>query len=93
MHDETQVVQVEDVDQLIDMGHGVLMERKGSAAGAPNQLFTFNMRIDNPAVSAQIMTASVRAAVRQEPGCYTMLEVPIIDFLPGERDALIRRLV
>ena len=29
IHDETHVVQVDDVHQLIDMGHGVKMERKG----------------------------------------------------------------
>lgn len=93
VNDETRVTQVENVQSLIDMGHGVLLERKGASSATDNQLFTFDIRINNPALTAQIMTASLRAASRQQPGCYTMLEIPIIDFLPGDRGSLIRRLV
>jgi diaminopimelate dehydrogenase len=91
--DETRVIQVESVDELLDMGHGVLMERKGVSSGADNQHFKLDMRINNPALTAHIRVAAIRAAARQQPGCYTMLEVPIIDFLPGDKEALIRRLV
>jgi len=93
VNDETRVTQVESVQSLIDMGHGVLLERKGVSSETDNQLLKFDIRINNPALTAQVMTASLRAASRQEPGCYTMLEIPIIDFLPGERERLIRRLV
>jgi diaminopimelate dehydrogenase len=31
--------------------------------------------------------------MRQKPGAYTMIEIPIIDFLAGDRTELIRRLV
>jgi diaminopimelate dehydrogenase len=24
--------------------------------------------------------------MRQQPGCYTMIEIPVIDMLPGERE-------
>lgn len=34
-----------------------------------------------------------RAAMKQNPGCYTMDEIPVIDFLLGEREELIRHLV
>ncbi|MCG0239825.1 MAG: diaminopimelate dehydrogenase [Firmicutes bacterium] len=91
--DETRVIQVEDVDRLIDMGHGVLLERKGASAGAENQLFRFDMRINNPALTAQVMVAALRAATRQQPGCYTLIEIPVVDFLPGDREEWIRRLV
>lgn len=91
--DETKVTLVESVDALIDMGHGVLMERKGVSGGTDNQIFKFDMRINNPALTAQVMVASVRAAARQKPGCYTMIEIPVIDYMPGDRDAIIRRLV
>ena len=93
VNDETKVTQVEDVENLIDMGHGVFLERKGVSSETDNQLFRYDIRINNPALTAQIMTASLRAASRQKPGCYTMLEIPVIDFLPGERESLIRRLV
>jgi len=91
--DQTVVTQVDDVDALLDMGHGVLMERKGVSGVTQNQLFEFRMKINNPALTAQIMTACARAAMRQQPGAYAMPEIPVIDLLPGNREALIKRLV
>jgi diaminopimelate dehydrogenase len=93
VNDETHVILVDDVNELKDMGHGVNMTRKGVSGTTDNQLFEFNMRINNPALTAQIMVASGRAAMRQAPGCYTMIELPLIDLLPGEREDAIRRLV
>ena len=91
--DETHVFLVDDVDTLQDRGHGVNMIRKGVSGAADNQLFEFNMKINNPALTAQIMIASGRAALRQPSGCYTLIELPIIDLLPGDRESIIRRLV
>ena len=51
------------------------------------------MHINNPALTAQILVCSARATMRQQPGCYTMPEVPVIDLLPGDRDQLIPQLV
>lgn len=51
------------------------------------------MAINNPALTARILVATARAAVRQQPGAYTMIEIPVIDLLPGDRDALISHLV
>ncbi len=92
-NDETHVIQVDDVRALIDVGHGVRLERKGVSGSTHNQLFHFDMRINNPALTAQVMVASARASFRQQPGAYTLIEVPVVDLLPGDRDALIRRLV
>lgn len=92
-HDDTRVSQVDDVQSLMDVGHGVHMERKGVAGRTHNQHFSYDMRITNPAVTAQIMVAAMRAALRQRPGAYTMLEIPVVDFLPGPREDLLRRLV
>ena len=33
------------------------------------------------------------AAMKQQPGCYTMIEVPVIDLLCGDREELIAHLV
>lgn len=93
VHDETHVMQVESVDSLLDMGHGVNLTRKGVSGKTPNQRFEFNMSINNPALTAQIMVASARASLLQKPGAYTMIEIPLIDYLYGEREALIKRLV
>ncbi len=93
VHDETHVQQVPSVDALLDMGHGVNLTRKGVSGITQNQLFEFNMRINNPALTAQVLVCVARAAMRQQPGCYTMIEIPVIDLLPGERDQWIGRLV
>lgn len=91
--DETHVFQVENVDNLQDMGHGVKMVRKGVSGKTQNQLFEFDMRINNPALTAQVLVACARAATRIQPGTYTMIEVPVIEMLYGEKEDLIRRLV
>ena len=92
-HDETHVIQVDDVDNLLDMGHGVNLTRKGVSGKTQNQLFEFNMRINNPALTAQILVSSARAATLQRPGAYTMIEIAPIDYLYGDRNDLIKRLV
>ena len=92
-HDETHVMQVESVDNLLDMGHGVNLTRKGVSGKTQNQLFEFNMRINNPALTAQVLVCVARAAMRQQPGCYTMVEIPVIDLLPGDREEWIAHLV
>lgn len=92
-HDETHVMRVECVDNLLDMGHGVNLVRKGVSGKTQNQLIEFDMKINNPALTAQILVSVARASLKQQPGAYTMIELPIIDMLYGERENLIRRLV
>lgn len=93
VNDETHVVQVPCVDDLLDMGHGVNLTRKGVSGRTQNQLLEFNMRINNPALTGQVLVCVARATMRQQPGCYTMIEVPVIDLLPGDRDEWIGHLV
>lgn len=93
VHDETHVIQVDDVESITDVGHGVTITRKGASGSAHNQRFRFEMSIDNPAMTAQMMVSVARAAVKQAPGAYTMLHLPIIDLLYGSQEELIRRLV
>ena len=91
--DETHVFQVDSVDALNDVGHGVNLVRKGVSGQTHNQLFEFNMKINNPALTAQVRVNVARASMRQQPGCYTMIEIPVIDYLPGNREDIIRHLV
>lgn len=91
--DETHVMAVESVDAVKDMGHGVNMTRKGVSGKTQNQLFEFDMKINNPALTAQILVDAARASLKQQPGAYTMIEIPVIDLLPGDREDLIRALV
>lgn len=92
-HDETHVTAVASVDALQDMGHGVNLTRKGVSGKTQNQRFEFNMSINNPALTAEVMVSSARATTRQKAGAYTLIEIPMIDLLDGDRDSLIRRLV
>ncbi len=93
VHDETHVIQVDCVDNLKDMGHGVNMIRKGVSGETQNQLLQFDMKINNPALTAQVLVASARATMKQRPGAYTMIEVPIIDYIYGDKETLIKKLV
>ena len=93
VHDETIVKQVPDVDAIDTHMHGVKLERCGASGTTNNQQMDFNMRINNPALTGQVLVMAARATMRQQPGCYTMIEVPVIDFLAGEREDLIKKLV
>ncbi len=93
VNDETHVIQVPNVDELLDMGHGVNLTRKGVSGITQNQLFEFNMRINNPALTGQVLVCAARATMKQKPGCYTLIEVPVIDLLHGNREDLISHLV
>lgn len=93
VNDETHVRQVASVDELNDVGHGVNLTRKGVSGKTHNQLFEFNMRINNPALTAQVLINVARASMKQQPGAYTMIEIPVIDYLVGEREDLIAHLV
>ena len=93
VNDETYVHEVPSVDELKDMGHGVNLVRKGVSGKTHDQLFEFNMHINNPALTGQILVAVARAATRQAPGCYTMIELAPVDMLPGDRDEWVAKLV
>ena len=92
-NDETHVFQVDSVDALNDVGHGVNLVRKGVSGQTHNQMFEFNMKINNPALTSQVLVNAARATMRQQPGAYTMIEIPVIDYMPGDREELIRHLV
>jgi len=93
VHDETHVMAVDDVRALKDMGHGVHLERKGVSGSTHSQRLCFTMAINNPSLTGQVLVSAARAVKRQAPGCYTLIEIPPVDLLDGDRDDLVRRLV
>lgn len=93
VNDETHVNQVPCVADINDVGHGVNLVRKGVSGQTHNQHFEFNMSINNPALTAQVLVNVARATMKQQPGAYTMIEIPVIDYLPGDREEIIRHLV
>ena len=96
-HDDTRVEQVEQVAALNTVQHGVKLVREGESSGVVNQQMSFDMTINNPALTAQVMVSCARAAVRMQEkeryGAYTMIELPPISLLPGEAEDLIGKLV
>jgi diaminopimelate dehydrogenase len=96
-HDETHVVAVESVDALNNVAHGVNLVRSGVSGETHNQRFEFNMSINNPALTGQVMVSCARAAVRMrargEYGARTMIELRPIDLLAGETENLVKALV
>lgn len=92
-HDETHVIEVESVDELNNVAHGVNLVRNGVSGTTHNQRFEFNMEINNPALTGQVLVACARATKRLMAGAYTMIEIPPIALLPGNEETLIRQLV
>lgn len=96
-HDETHVIAVPDVDALNNVAHGVNLVRSGVSGDTHNQRFEFNMTINNPALTGQVMVSCARAAYRlRERGIYgakTMIELAPIDLLPGTIEENVKSLV
>ncbi|MDR1688255.1 MAG: diaminopimelate dehydrogenase [Clostridiales bacterium] len=93
VHDETHVIKTDNLDSLMDVSHGTLIERRGVSGITANQRLEFNMKINNPALTAQIMAACARAVIRQKPSAYTMIEIPPVDFVLGTPEEIIKSLV
>lgn len=96
-HDETHVIAVDSIDDLNNVAHGVNLVRSGVSGCTHNQRFEFNMTINNPALTGQVMVSCARAAARlqseQRYGAYTMIEVAPIYLLPGSDEANVKALV
>lgn len=95
--DNTEVKAVPDIEPYNSMMHGVNIVRDGVSGVTEDQHIDFNMRINNPALTGQVLVGAARAAFRTASrkayGCNTMIEIPVIDYLQGEREDLIRHLV
>ena len=91
--DDTQVTFVDDISKYHNLEHGVNIVRNGISGQTENQNFEFSMRINNPALTAQVLVSVARASFRQSPGCYTMIEIPTVDLLEGEKEYWIKKLV
>lgn len=91
--DVRQVASEAELKAVADNSHGVLMERVGASGSTSNQHLTFDMRIDNPALTAQILVSCARAATRLGTGCFTLIDIPPVYLLPGDRMDYIKRLV
>lgn len=91
--DETHVILVDNVDSLVNSNHAAHIIRDGISGITPHQQMEFKMTINNPSLTAQLMVSAARATTKLQPGAYTLIEVPIINMLSGDKEEIIKRLV
>ena len=92
IHDEVHVLEASSIRDLIDMGHSVKIERKGVSGKTHNQRMEYSLSVNNPAITGQVLVSAARASLKQKPGCYSVLEIPLIDFFYGEKLDILSRL-
>lgn len=73
----TQVFAVDDISTLEDEGHGVLLERRGSAAGSGHQLLLLESRCSDTALAAQVMVAAARTLPSRGHRAYSLFDLPL----------------
>jgi diaminopimelate dehydrogenase len=81
LDEETLVLPVESVAALEEEGHGLVLERLGSAGGIGHQRLLVEARIDVHGAAAQVMVGAARALAGMRPGVRTLLEVPLAALL------------
>lgn len=75
--EEVLVFPVESIASLEEEGHGVVMERRGSAGTADHQLFLLEARFSEYALSAQVMIAAARAIKPRAKRAYSLFDLPV----------------
>ncbi len=76
LEEETLVFPVDNIATLEEEGHGVLMERQGTAAEMSHQHLLLEARFSEVALCAQCMVAAVRALPSRKAGGYTLFDLP-----------------
>ncbi len=74
---ETLVLPVESVAALEEEGHGVIVQRRGTAGRTGHQLLFLEARFDQWALAAQMMIAATRAVASRPPGAHSLLDIPL----------------
>jgi diaminopimelate dehydrogenase len=74
--EETLVFPVESVAALEEEGHGLVLERWGSAESGEHQRFLLEARFDPIVLTARVMLAAARALPALTPGAHGLLDVP-----------------
>ncbi len=75
--EEVLVFPVDSIAGMEEDGHGVLMERRGSAGAAEHQLFLLEARFSEYALSAQVMLAAARAIPHRGKRAYSLFDLPL----------------
>lgn len=75
--EETFVFPVESIRSMEEQGHGVLLERRGTAGGAEHQLFMLEARFSEYALSAQVMVTAAKALSYRRKRAYSLSDIPL----------------
>lgn len=76
LDEETLIFPVDDIATLEDEGHGILMERQGTAADVAHQHLLMEARFSEVALCAQCMVAAARALPTCKGDGYTLFDLP-----------------
>lgn len=87
-HDELEIEIVPDLTPYKNANHGGMVEMQYKETKAK-----FAMTVNNPQATACVMAACARAALRMAPGAYTVIDLPLVKLLEGDRIDNIKKLV
>ena len=77
INEETLVFAVDSVATLEDEGHGILLERRGSAGPVEHQLLLLEGRYSERALAARVMVAAARALSKSGHRAYSLFDLPL----------------
>jgi len=77
LDEETFIFNVESVAMLEEEGHGVLLERRGTAWYAEHQLLLIEGRFSERALAAQVMLAAARCIPAAGHRAYSLFDLPL----------------
>lgn len=84
-HDETEIFFVDSIKDFYNTSHRVKIFHND--LGAENkQRAKFEMEIDNPSLTGEILVSAMRASFLMTSGCYFFNEVPPIYFIPNKEN-------
>lgn len=75
--EETLVFPVDSIANLEEEGHGVVMERRSSAASGEHELFLLEARFSETTLSAQVMVSAARAMTHRGKRAYSLFDLPL----------------
>jgi diaminopimelate dehydrogenase len=77
LDEEIYVFAVDSIAELEEQGHGVLLERRGSAGFGAHQLLLLEGRFSEQALAAQVMVAAARALPHGGHRAYSLYDLPL----------------
>ena len=77
LDEQTLVFPVADIASLEDTNRGIVMERHAKPGDAGHSSFLLEARYDEASLAARMMLAAAQSLPSQQPGAYSLLDLPI----------------